>query len=440
MKNKAKFLMKQSIKKKMDTKWFKVVNIILLLLIVAVINLDSIINFFGGDFDESTKIYVVDEVGTYEAFDTYFNEMGKSVESFSNFELINSKDNLEDLKEDLDDTNDNIIVNIVPDNENVLKANIISYDPVDTITQQIITSSLTAIKTTFSLASSGLTEEELNKIVTPIEINEELTNPELDENAEAKDILSAGSIIIFIVPFFILVVLIVQMIGAEINDEKTTRGMEIIISNVSPKAHFISKILATTFFAISQCILIFIYGAIGLLVRKLVNGTMSLGTDGFGSSLTSVYETLKNSGMLDSLIKAAPILIIIFLLSFLVYALLAGILASMTTSIEDYQQLQTPLMIIIMIGYYIALMASVFNGSIFIKIMSYLPFLSALIAPVVFLLGQTTIIDLLISTGALLITCYLLIHYGIRIYKVGILNYSSKDLWKKVFKSLRNKE
>ena len=217
--------------------------------------------------------------------------------------------------------------------------------------------------------------------------------------------------------------------------------MEIIISNVSPKVHFLSKISATTFFAIAQCILIFIYGVIGLLVRKLISGDISLSAESsFGSGLLDIYETLKNTGMLDSLIQALPILIILFLLSFLVYALTAGILASMTTNIEDYQQLQTPLMIIIMVGYYIALMASVFNGSLFIKVVSYLPFISALVAPVVFLLGQTTIIDLLISTGILILTCYILIHYGIRIYKVGILNYSSKDLWKKVFKSLRTKE
>ena len=29
MKNKAKFLIKQSIKKKMDTKWFKIVNVLI---------------------------------------------------------------------------------------------------------------------------------------------------------------------------------------------------------------------------------------------------------------------------------------------------------------------------------------------------------------------------------------------------------------------------
>lgn len=439
MKDKAKFLIKQSLKKKMKTKWFLVANIILCLLLVAVINMDNIIHFFGGDFDEKTKIYVVDEVGVYEPFVGIFNEIGKNVENFTNYELVKEDKSIEELKEDIKEKDD-IIVNIKSSNEEVMSATLVSYDPIDTITKQLINSSLTSIKTSVSLANFGLTEEELMKISEPITIEEELTNPDMDENAEAKDILSAGSLIIFLIPFFILVILIVQMIGAEINDEKTTRGMEIIISNVSPKVHFISKILATTGFAIIQCLLTFVYGLFGLLIRKLVSGNMALANNELGDTLKNLFETLKNTGMLDTLLHGLPIIIGIFLISFLVYALLAGILASMTTSIEDFQQLQTPLMILIMFGYYVALMAAMFEGSVFIKIVSYIPFISALVAPITFLLGQTTIVDLGITLGVLVLTAYLLIHYGIRIYKVGILNYSSKDLWKKVFKSLRNKE
>lgn len=439
MKDKAKFLIRQSLKKKMKTKWFLVANIVLCLLLVAVINMDNIINFFGGDFDEKTKIYVVDEVGVYDSFETIFNEIGSNVEDFTNYELVNENSNIEDLKESIEEKDD-IIINIKASQDEIITASLISYDPIDTITKQLINSSLTSIKTSISLASFGLTEEELMKLSEPITIEEELTNPEMDENAEAKDILSAGSLIIFLIPFFILVILIVQMIGAEINDEKTTRGMEIIISNVSPKVHFISKILATTGFAIAQCLLTFAYGIFGLLVRKVISGNMTLANNELGQSLKGLYETLKNTGMLDTLLQGLPIIIIIFLFSFLVYALLAGILASMTTSIEDFQQLQSPLMILILVGYYIALMAAMFEGSIFIKVVSYIPFISALVAPITFLLGQTTIIDLCITLGVLVFTTYILIHYGIRIYKVGILNYSSKDLWKKVFKSLRNKE
>ena len=51
MKNKLKFLIKQSLKKKIGTKWFKAVNIILCILIVAMANIDRLITAFGGDFN-----------------------------------------------------------------------------------------------------------------------------------------------------------------------------------------------------------------------------------------------------------------------------------------------------------------------------------------------------------------------------------------------------
>ena len=68
MKNKFKFLTRESIKKKIGTKSFKIVNIILFIIIVGLVNLDSVVKFFGGDFDEPINIYVVDEVDVYDDF------------------------------------------------------------------------------------------------------------------------------------------------------------------------------------------------------------------------------------------------------------------------------------------------------------------------------------------------------------------------------------
>ena len=45
-----------------------------------------------------------------------------------------------------------------------------------------------------------------------------------------------------------------------------------------------------------------------------------------------------------------------------------------------------------------------------------------------------------VSIGLLLLVCYLLYKYGIKVYKAGILNYSSSKLWTKIFKSLKDKE
>lgn len=431
MKNKAWFLIKQSLKKKMDTKWFKIVNVLICLLLIGVINIDKIINVFGGDFKDTVNIYLTGDNNYLEGFNAYFLTNKKILNDERTYEIAYFPDSVDTLKEKIADTN-NIIVNINLDTTEYLKADIISYNKIDTITYNLLSASLTGMKTSMALNYNGLSSEEMAKITSPISINRVVTN---EKEITASEDATNMSLIVFLVPFFMLIVLLVQMIGAEINDEKTTRGMEIIISNVPAKVHLLTKIASSSIFVILQSLLLFTYSIIGILIH----GGLSLGS-GKSNIIGNLVESLKISGTFDILLKGAPILIIIFLLSFFIYATLAGVLASMTTSSEDFQQLQTPLMIVLMLGYYIGIMASAFKGSIFIRIISYLPFLSSMVAPITYILGETSLIDLVISALILFISCLVLFKYGIRVYKVGILNYTSKDLWKKVFQSLKIKE
>ena len=431
MKNKAWFLIKQSLKKKMDTKWFKIVNVLICLLLIGVINIDKIINVFGGDFKGTINIYLTGDNNYLEGFNAYFLTNKKILNDERSYEIAYSSDSVDTLKEKIADTND-IVVNINLDTTEYLKADIISYNKIDTVTYNLLSASLTGMKTSMALNYNGLSSEEMAKITSPISINRVVTN---EKEITASEDATNMSLVIFLVPFFMLIVLLVQMIGAEINDEKTTRGMEIIISNVPAKVHFLCKIASSTIFVIAQSLLLLLYSGLGFLIH----GGLGAGL-GESNIIGNLFASLQASGTLDLLAKGAPILIVIFLLSFFVYATLAGVLASMTTSAEDFQQLQTPLMIVLMLGYYIGIMAAAFKGSIFIRIISYIPFLSSMVAPITYILGETTIVDLGISSVVLLITCIFLFKYGIRVYKVGILNYSSKDLWKKVFKSLKVKD
>lgn len=433
MKNKVKFLIKESIKKKVDTKWFKIINIILLILMIGILNIDKIIHYFGGDFEDITKVYVLDETGYASSLNDLLNNNNELLNGSFKFEVENSTDSIENLTNKLNKDNTDIVINIVYDNEEYMKSTVYSYEPLDTITSTIISNSLSEIKSSYALATSGIDANELNRILSPISMEKIVTNTE-ELDSESRELAGASMMLIFLIPFFILIILLVQMIGAEINDEKSTKSMEIIISNVSPKMHFLSKIVASTGFVLLQSFLILVYTLLGGAVRVLTTGSFNILND-----VNGLLEGLNLSSILPQIGSAIPLLIILFIFSFLAYALLAGILASMTTSIEDYQQLQTPLMFLLMAGYYIGIMASMFQGSIFIKIVSYIPFISCLVAPITYALMQTTLLDLGISVILLLGTCYLLFKYGIRIYKVGILNYSSSGLWKKMFKSLRGK-
>lgn len=440
MKTKLKFLIKQSLNKKIKTKWFKVANIIIAIFIIGLANIDRIITLFGGDFEEKREILVLDETGSFPLFETLLNQIAESVGESKNFEVKLTQENLENLKEKLNEEKDTIILSLNQDSTNYMNANVISYDPIDTITYQMISSTLNQVKSSIVLEKSGLTESEINSLTNPVSVEKTVTNEDA-ENAEAKDMISTGLILIFIVPFFFLITMLTQMIGAEINDEKSTRGMEIIISNVSPKVHFLSKIYSSTLFVMIQGGLLLLYSVVAYLIRAIISASGVLSVSGdVAREVGNLFTLVKESGVLELLLQGLPIMLVLFIVSFLLYAILAGVLASMTTSIEDYQQLQTPLMIILLVGYYIAIMASQFDGALFIKIISYVPLLSFLVAPVLFMLGQTTIIELALSALICIVFCIIFFRYGLRIYKVGILNYSSSKLWKKIFKSVRQKE
>ena len=160
------------------------------------------------------------------------------------------------------------------------------------------------------------------------------------------------------------------------------------------------------------------------------------------SELYNYVNTFKENisiQLTDKLIYVIPLFIILLILTFIGYSLLSGILASITTNIEDFQQLQTPLMIILMTGYVLSVFAATFDGSLLIKLIAFLPFISAIVAPSLFIIGQFSLIDMIISIVLMIGVNYILIKYGLRIYKVGILNYSSSKLYKKMWKAVKEK-
>lgn len=444
MKSKLNYLVGVSLKRKIKTKWFLIANIVLAIILVGIINIDSIITMFGGDFDEKTNVYVIDNTNkTYDIFISQFNNanslLTKSDEE-SEYNIIKEERSLDELKNLINNDEkekDSIIIVFNDSETNYLDVSLITKEYIDLIDMQSLTTALNNTKTTIAIYNSNISEEELTAIYSPVNIERiYLDNDKTAQDENAKMIMTTVFPIL-ILPFFMLIIYLVQMIGAEVNDEKQTRGMEIIISNVSPKTHFFSKVIAGNLFVLLQGTLLFIYSFIGVLIRKIIGGNLI--NNGVTDQVKGVISTALNSNIGSQLKIVLPLTIILMLITFLAYSLLAGVLASMTTNTEDFQQLQTPIMVVLLLGYYTSMMASMFEGSIFIKILSFIPFVSAILSPSLLILGQIGIFEVIISIILMIIVIYLLIKYGLRIYKTGILNYSSKNLWKKMFKALKNK-
>ena len=451
MKNKFLFLTKDSLKNKIKTKAFLIVNILLCLLLVAIVNLDSLIKLFGGDFNEQINIYIVDEANIYNEVEAVMNQSVFGLMETYNAKPVKADKTLEELKKEIiEEESDDIVLHITmnenPSVKEIFNVQIISYGNIDTMLYQTITTSLDAVKTSIALNMVDIDEEMLANINAPVPVDRLLLDENVDENEELTEMISTLILLVFILPVFMLIITVVQMIGAEINEEKSSKGMEIIISSVSPKIHFISKLVAANLFALTQGLLLLVYGIIGMIIKFIVTGTMNmsgslegiLGTSQIDG--VSVMTLITESGIVEKLLGGLPIILLIIVLTFIAYTLFIGILASVTTSMEDFNQIQTPVMLFLMAGYMLSIFAAMFKGSVLLKAMALVPFVSGILAPVMYMLGEITLLEISISILLLVGVIFLLYKYGLRVYKVGILNYSSSNLWKKIFNALKQKD
>lgn len=440
MTNKLKYLTKLSLDKKIKTKWFLIANIILLVIIAGIINIDSIIKFFGGDFDKKTEIVVIDNASCYNDFVKTFDSTREYLDALKDAKITKYDKDKESLYDDIK-KKDKILLVINEDSTNFINVEMITKSNIDNTTYQVITTILNSIKKDKALSYYGVSNEILDHISSYVDVK----RTKLDDEESVDEMMELVMSTIFpivILPFFTLTMFLVQMIGAEINEEKTTRGMEIIISNVSPKVHFLSKIISGNVFVLLQGLLLIVYLLIGIFIRYISTGVLVNGgnilSGGVGSYVNKITSSLELTGVLDKMQIIIPITLILMVVTFVAYSLVAGILASMTTNMEDYQQVQTPIMVISFISYYLSVAAAMFKGSIFIKVLSFIPFFSALLAPSLLVLGQITIVDAVIAILLTVGLIFVLVKYGLRIYKVGILNYSGTHLWKKMFKAFKS--
>lgn len=439
MRSKLDYLITLSLKRKMKTKWFLITNILVAILIIGLINIDSIITLFGGDFNKKTKLYVIDNTNeAYELFKTELDNSSKLLNEESGYEVYRYDKTIDDAMEELKekDNYDNYYLEFSYLDDYSLKVKLVTKEYIDIYDTQILNNALNNTKVSLSISHSNISIEELNKIYEPVNVDRVYLDEKKNSAEENMEMIMSSVFPIIILPVFMLIVFLVQMIGAEINDEKTSKSMEIIISNVSAKTHFAAKVIAGNVFVISQSLLLLLYGSIGLFLRKIIGGSNIV--SGITGKISSFTSEFLSSSVGTKLVYAIPIFIVILLATFVAYSLIAGILASMSTNVEDFQQVQTPIIIVLLLSYYLSMMAGLFNGSIFIKVVSMIPFISAILAPALFMLGEIGVFGLSIASVLLIITDYLLIKYGMKIYKVGILNYSSSKLLKKMFKALKD--
>ena len=218
MKDKFKFLVEYGLEKKIKNKWFLIINIILLVLSICLCNIDRIIKLFGGDFNKDTNILVIDNVGGFESFKMQFDDPKLIISTYDK--------SLDELSKEIEKDENKIGIILDKDEENIVNAKLVSQGYLDYILVEQINNAIYNAKVFLSIDAYQIDMEQINKLYEKPEIDRVILDKSKNKQDENSEMIMAYIFPSVILPVFMLVIILVQMIGSEINDEKTTKGMD----------------------------------------------------------------------------------------------------------------------------------------------------------------------------------------------------------------------
>lgn len=402
--------------RKIKSKAFISFNIFLIVVGLVVSQLGSIVKFFNETFDYSETIVIVDETNQiYSRFEQDFNNLLPDVI------LEQSIESEETLKQKVTDEDISAYFIISYNNQNLLQATYVAKDFSNNSFYTIGEQVLSSYNKEMAMQSAGLTQEQINLLTQ----NFSMEKISLDKNAQTAE-ESMGNLAIAyisIILIFLFSYLYSVYAGQEIMEEKTSRVMEIIITSISPMKQLYGKIVYNSLYALTQ---LTIFMALFLISIQYM--LKSLPTD--------IMESV--SMMISPEQAKIVIYIVIFaIVAYLVYLVSVLILSSIISSVEEYQIAISPIMIIGMVSFYIGIFGMTSPEAPFIKIMSMIPFISPYIMPlrVATMTVSTPMIWLSIALNVAVII--IILTFGARVYKNGVLNYSGDSVFKKFIQATK---
>ncbi|MCF2648397.1 ABC transporter permease [Niallia circulans] len=396
---------------KFKTKSFLITTAITLILVIALTNLTTIIETFSGE-DEKTEVAVIDQSSSLlpviqEAIQT----MNEDVK------LISFEESEELAKKEVEEGNYSGLLIVDVDSSKLPVATYYTMDIAESSLSDNLLNSIQLVKNQLAANQLNLTNEQLVKLNEPVSF-EKIA---LVKDAKTEEELSQARGLVYILLFLIYfaVVLYSGMIATEVATEKSSRVMEILISSVSPIKHMFAKILGVGLLSLTQLALLMIVGYFSLTSNDSM-GSME-GFLGFSEVPVS------------TIIYAA----IFFILGYFLYATLAALLGSLVSRIEDVQQMITPMTLLIVAGFMIAMFGLSAPDNTFVTITSYIPFFTPMLMFMRVGMLNLPFWEPILGIIILVATIMILAIFGARVYKGGVLMYGKSNSYKDIKKALQ---
>ena len=313
----------------------------------------------------------------------------------------------------------------------------------------------------------------LEQIMEDVHFNVHLTSYTVDE--EGKETISQSEVYMIVsmvlaMALYMFIIIFSGMVMSSVIEEKTSRVVEVLVSSVKSTELMFGKIIGVALVALTQFLLwIVLTGLImgivgGIIGMDKITGTLGQNQVETLPGMTSMNDAMGNTLSMEQLqaltdttaVAEGPTgmeavlgtlgslnytqLIVSFLLFFLFgYLLYASLFAAIGSAVEneaDTQQLQLPVTIPLLLGFFIAFYAFRAPESTIVWWGSMIPFTSPIVMLARLPFG-VPMWELILSIGLLILTFIACAWASAKIYKVGILMYGKKSTFKDLWKWLK---
>ena len=279
-----------------------------------------------------------------------------------------------------------------------------------------VTNKLNELQYQLNRSAANLSQEQEKRLEQTVNFTEKI-----DESKENKKMIqtfaAAG------LGFFLYMILITyaSVTAQEVASEKGTKIMEVVFSSIRASHYFYARMLA---------LLLVILTHIGIYV---VGGLAAI-------LLFKDLPILAQSGILNHIGEAFSLNTLLFVLvSLFMYVVLAAFLGSMVSRPEDSGKALSPLMILIMGGFFGVTALGAAGDNLILKIGSYIPFISTFFMPFRAINGYAGGVEAWISLAITVIFAVVATGFIGRMYASLVLQTDDLGIWKTFKRALAYK-
>lgn len=375
------------------------------------------------------------------------------------FEQVPISSNLDSLKHNLESLGFDAVLSISDmdaDNKTV-SADVYSIKPLGMELSENLDNRINDAVEAYRIDSYGISG--LDEIMKSVKSNIHLHSYTIGE--DGKETLSESGIYMVVsmilgMILYMFIALFGGMVMSSVIEEKASRVVEVLVSSVKATELMFGKIIGVALVALTQFFLWIVLTVAIVGVAGAVVGPDLMG----GGNPTEMLQSVggMDAGQVDAIMEAASepgemsvimstlanlpfgkiILCFVFFFVF-GYMLYASVFAAIGSAVEnegDSQQLQMPVTVPLLLGFFIAIYAFKAPDSAVVFWGSMIPFTS----PIVMLARLPFGVpgwQIAVSLAALVLTFAVMAWASAKIYKVGILMFGKKSTWKDLWKWLK---